>query len=147
VWFQRNNGQAEMHSCTMKDVALAFLITETKGNIKDYGFEMPPGVIVNPGQLGFGQYAFTSEAKRTEGLMKWGWKQMKDNMDPPAPKETPKDTPKETPKETPKDPTKDDVKLTPAPVAKPPVKAIPVAQPAPAPVAPVIELPAKPAPK
>lgn len=138
VWFQRNNGQAEMHACLMKDVALAFLITEAKGNLKDYGFEMPPGVMVTPGQLGFGQYAFTSDAKRTEGFMKWGWKQLKDNTDAPAPKDTPKESPKDAPKDTPKDDVK---QLPPTGVVKPapaPVKATPapaVDLPAPAPAA------------
>src|SRR5205085_67059 len=57
VWFGKPNGQAEMHSCLMKDVALAYLISQSGGNIKDYGFETPQGVIINPNQLGFGQYA------------------------------------------------------------------------------------------
>jgi len=98
VWFGRPNGQAEMHSCLMKDVALAFLITQSGGKIQDYGFETPPGVIINQAQLGFGQYAFTSDEKRTAGFMKWGWKQLKDGIDGPAPKETPKTAPKDDPK-------------------------------------------------
>jgi hypothetical protein len=88
VWFGRANGQAEMHSCLMKDVALAFLIVESGGKITDYGFETPPGVVVQPNQLGFGQYAFTAEDKRTYGFVKFGWKKLKDSMDAP-----PKDAP------------------------------------------------------
>lgn len=98
VWFGKPNGQAEMHSCLMKDVALAYLISQSGGNIKDYGFDTPQGVMVNPNQLGFGQYAFTSEEKRAQGFMKWGWKQLKDALDGPAPKESPQEAPKDGPK-------------------------------------------------
>jgi hypothetical protein len=98
VWFGKPNGQAEMHNCQMRDVALAFLISQSGGNIKDYGFETPQGVIVNPNQLGFGQYAFTSDEKRHAGFMKYGWKILKDGIDGPVPKETPKDGPKPQPK-------------------------------------------------
>jgi hypothetical protein len=102
VWFGRPNGQAEMHSCLMKDVALAYLISQSGGNIKDYGFETPPGVIVNQNQLGFGQYAFTSDEKRAQGFMKWGWKQLKDSIDAPTSQKTPKETPAEAPKPEPR---------------------------------------------
>src|SRR5439155_24537687 len=64
VWFGKPNGQADMHSCLMKDVALAYLITQSGGKLQDYGFEVPNGVVINPNQLGFGQYAFTSDEKR-----------------------------------------------------------------------------------
>jgi hypothetical protein len=131
VWFGKPNGQAEMHSCLMKDVALAYLISQSGGNIKDYGFETPNGVIVNPGQLGFGQYAFTTEEKRSTGFMKWGWKQLRESIDPPA-KDTPKQTPKDQPgtgKEVPKD---QPVQL---PVKPLPVK--PIVRPLPAPAPPV----------
>jgi hypothetical protein len=126
VWFNKPNGQAEMHTCFMKDVALAYLVTQSGGNIKDYHFETPQGVLVNPGQVGFGQYAFTTEAKRAAGFMKWGWKQVKDSIEPPAKKDAPKEAPKGGPQPTP------GVKPRPAP--------------APAPVAPapaVIVVPAK----
>ena len=92
VWFQQRggNGRPEMHSCLMKDVALAYLITQSGGSIKDYGFETPQGVNINPNQLGFGQYAFTTEAKRAAAFMKYGWKLLKDSTDAPAPKDAPK---------------------------------------------------------
>ena len=61
-------GQAEMHSCLLKDVALAYLIVHGGETIQSYGFETPPGVVINQSQLGFGQYAFTSEDKRTASL-------------------------------------------------------------------------------
>jgi hypothetical protein len=86
VWFGKPNGMAEMHSCLMKDVALAFLLTQTGQNIRDYGFEFPPGVIPNPNQLGYGNYAFTSEDKRTAAFVKFGWWQLKEGMKGPAPK-------------------------------------------------------------
>ncbi len=128
VWFGKPNGQAEMHSCLMKDVALAYLISQAGGNIKDYGFETPQGVIVNPNQLGFGQYAFTSDEKRATGFMKYGWKQLKDGIDGPAPKETPKETPKDGPKPEPKPGVKP---LPPAPVDLPAPAAPPVLLPTP----------------
>ncbi len=93
VWFQKGNGQ-DLHSCLMKDAALAFLISQTGGNIKDYGFETQQGVVINPKQLLIGQYAFTSDEKRATGFMKYGWKQLKDGIDPPAPKDAPKEVPK-----------------------------------------------------
>lgn len=96
VYFQRGN-QGEQHACLMKDVALAYLITQAGGNIKDYGFETPQGVVIQQGQLGFGQYAFTSDARRAAGFMKWGWKQVLDGIEPPAKKEMPKDGPKPGP--------------------------------------------------
>lgn len=99
VWFGRPNGQAEMHSCLMKDMALASLISLSGGKISEFGFETPQGQIINPGQPVFGQYAFTSDEKRATGFMKYGWKQMKDGIDPPkaAPKDAPKDDPKPAP--------------------------------------------------
>jgi hypothetical protein len=124
VWFGRPNGQPEMHNCLMKDVALAFLITQAGGNIKDYGFETPPGVIIQPGNLGYGQYAFTqtehyptnplkviwgfelpqtrvrsAEERRAAAFMKWGFQQMKTSTDGPAPKDGPKTSPR-TPRRT-----------------------------------------------
>lgn len=91
VWFGKPNGQAEMHSCLMKDVALAHLITAGGGNIKDYAFELPQGAAINPNQLGYGQYAFTSDVARNTGFMKYAWKQLKDGIDPkPDPKDAPK---------------------------------------------------------
>ncbi|MBN9121913.1 MAG: hypothetical protein J0I06_22690 [Planctomycetes bacterium] len=97
VWFNRPTGQAEMHSCLMKDVALAYLIVQGGGKLQDYGFETPQGAI-NTNQLGFGQYAFTSEEKRTAGFVKYGWKQLKDAVDPP--KEAPKEPKPEAPMPT-----------------------------------------------
>ena len=96
VWFQRgNNGQAEMHSCLMKDAALAYLISLSGGKITDFAFETPQGQFNNLGQPVFGQYAFTSDEWRATGFMKYGWKQLKDGLDPP--KEAPKDGPKPAP--------------------------------------------------
>lgn len=96
VWFNQPNGQAEMHSCLLKDVALAHLIVQGGGKLQDYGFESPQNGGFNPSLIG--QYAFKSEEKRATGFVKYGWKQLKDSADPP--KETPKDAPKD-PKPTP----------------------------------------------
>lgn len=98
VWFNRPNNQNEVHTCLMKDVILAYLITLDGGKITDYGFEVQQGAFVNQGQLGYGQYAFTSDAARHAGFMKYAWKQFKDGIDGPAPKEEPKSEPKPQPK-------------------------------------------------
>lgn len=99
VWFGRPNGQADMYSCLLKDVALAYLVTQSGGQLKDYGFETPQGVIIQPNQLGFGQYAFPTEAARSAGFVKYGWKQLKDSMDGPKPE--PKAEPKPAPPQPP----------------------------------------------
>ena len=106
VWLQLNgpNQPAVMHTCELRDVALAILITQSGQNMKDYGFTFPPGFNPSVGQIGFGQYAFTTEAARSAGFMKWGWSQLKTSIDGPVPKDGPKPDPKETPKpELPKD--------------------------------------------
>jgi hypothetical protein len=133
VWFQRGN-QGEQHPCLMKDVALAYFITQAGGNIKDYGFETQPGVIIQQAQVGFGQYAFTSEARRSAGFMKWGWKQVLDGIEPAAKKEAPK---QEQPKTGPR-PTPPGVRPRPVPLPVQPVPALPLK--------PAVILPAKPAP-
>jgi hypothetical protein len=143
VWFGKPNGQAEMHNCLMKDAALAFLISQTGGNIRDYGFETPNGVGFNPGQIGFGQYAFVSDEKRAAGFMKWGWKQLKDNIDGPLPKDGVKPDPQGT---DPKPPTSTDPKPVPELPIKPGIRPLPAPVPLPAvplPVAPAV-LPAAP---
>jgi hypothetical protein len=122
VWFGKPNGMAEMHSCLLKDVALAFLITQTGQNIRDYGFEFPPGVVPNPGQLGYGNYAFTTEEKRAAAFVKFGFWQLKEGLKEPGAKG--KEPSKEPGKEPAKDPVKQppvrDLPLPPAPAAPPP---------------------------
>jgi hypothetical protein len=135
VWFGRANGQNELHSCLLKDVALAYQITIAGGNIKDYGFETQNNIQIPAGQLGFGQYAFTTEEKRTVAFMRWGWKLLKDGVDAPPAKDAPKSDAKGAAKPEPKDEPKADAPAGPAPRPKP---VAPV--PAPAPAA----LPAKP---
>ncbi len=93
------NGQQGPHNCLMKDVALAHLILQSGGNIKDYGYETQQGIVINANQFPFGHYAFPSDEKRAAAFMKFGWKQLKDSID--GPKESPKETSKETPKNTP----------------------------------------------
>ena len=93
------NGQQGPHICLMKDVALAQLIVQAGGNLKDYGYEVQPGAVVNTTQFYFGQYAFPSDEKRAAAFMKFGWTQLKDAID--GPKEAPKGTSKETPKDAP----------------------------------------------
>lgn len=98
VWFNLPNGQNEIHTCLMKDVALAYLITLNGGKIQDYGFEAQQGAVINQNNLGYGQYAFKSEVARNTGFMKFAWKQFKDGIDP-----KPKDEPKPEAKPEPKD--------------------------------------------
>lgn len=81
AWFQRNqNGAPEMHAVTVRDVAFAFLITQSGLSMKDYGFETPPMQNFNLTPNLFGQYAFTSEEKRQAAFVKFGWYQMKDSI-------------------------------------------------------------------
>ncbi len=142
VWFGKPNGQAEMHNCLMKDAALASLISLSGGNIRDYYFDTPNNVGFNPGgPVGIGQYAFVTDDKRAAGFMKWGWKQLKDNIDGPLPKDGVKPEPKGTePKPNPM-PTPD---LPIKPGIKPGIRPLPAPVPvAPLPVAPAV-LPAAP---
>ncbi len=125
VWFGKPNGQAEMHNCTMKDVALAFLISQSGGNIRDYGFETQPGVVINPNQLGYGQYAFTSETKRAAGYMKFGWKQLKDQLNGPS-TDKPADPPKEEPNPGGRPGRRPGVRPLPAPVPPVQIQPLPV---------------------
>ena len=86
VWFQRNlnGGVADTHTVTLRDVAFAFLITQAGQNMKDYGFETQPHQNFTPTPAGFGQYAFTSEEKRSAAFVKFGWYQLKENLKRPA---------------------------------------------------------------
>ena len=47
VWFGRPNGQAEMHSCLMKDAALAYLISQSGGNIRPRRSQMFGRLVTN----------------------------------------------------------------------------------------------------
>ncbi|MCS6863709.1 MAG: hypothetical protein RMJ56_01770 [Gemmataceae bacterium] len=118
VWFGKPDGQAEMHNCTMKDVALAFLISQSGGNIRDYGFETQPGAVIHPNQLGYGQYAFTSETKRAAGYMKFGWKQLKDQLEGPS-------------TDKPANPPKDETNPSNRPGRRPDIRPVPGIRPAP----------------
>ncbi|MCI0703610.1 MAG: hypothetical protein L0241_21220 [Planctomycetia bacterium] len=118
VWFQKPNGMAETHTSTLKDVALAFLLNQGGQDLRSYGYEFPPGFVPNPNQLGYGNYAFTSEEKRTAAFVKYGFWQMKESMKEPVPKG------KEPAKEPVKEPAKDPVKR-PGPDLPPPPPALP----------------------
>lgn len=102
VWFNLPNGQNETHTCLMKDVALVHLIALNGGKIQDYGFEIQQGAVINKDTVGYGQYAFKSEVARNTGFMKFAWKQLKDGIDGPQPKDEPKPAPK--PKDGPRSP-------------------------------------------
>ena len=57
--------------CQLRDHALAILVIQTGQNLRDYGYEFPPGIGANPNQIGFPNYAFTSEEKREAAIKKW----------------------------------------------------------------------------
>lgn len=99
-WQKPGQPNGQQYSIQLRDAALAFLLHQEKLNIRDFGFETQPGFNPPPGQpLYFGQYAFTTDEQRAFGLVKWGWKLMKDSMSPPAKTDEPKkDAPKDEPK-------------------------------------------------
>ncbi len=127
VWIQRGN-MGQQYACLMKDVALAYFITRSGGNIRDYGFETQPGAVIQTAQIGFAQYAFSTEARRAAGFMKWGWKQVLDTIEPAAKTVKPKDSPMNKP--------------TPRPGGIRPRPAPPIV----VPIQPAVILPANPAP-
>jgi hypothetical protein len=95
-WQKPGQPQGQQYSIQLRDAALAFLLHQEKLNLRDFGFETQPGFNPPPNQpLYFGQYAFTTDEQRTFGLVKWGWKLMKDSISPPAKTDEPKkDEPK-----------------------------------------------------
>jgi hypothetical protein len=136
VWFGKPNGMAEMHNCMMKDVALAYLLTQSGQAMRDYGFETQQGGFV-PQPASFGQYAFTTEEKRNAAFVKYGFWQMKQALKDPNSKDTP--PPQGTdPKPQPNPPggIKPGIRPLPAPV--PPV-ALPAQPPVALPLVPAVE--------
>jgi hypothetical protein len=76
-------GGANQVPCLLRDVALAMLVTQTKQDLKAYGFEFPPGVNINPANIGYGSYAFTSDEKREAGFKKWAaWEAAQKQAEP-----------------------------------------------------------------
>lgn len=81
VWFGNNNPNQPpaQHQCLLRDVALAYLLILTDQKLRDYGFAFPPGF--NPEamgrNLGYGNYAFTSDEARTRALVKFGFWQLR----------------------------------------------------------------------
>jgi hypothetical protein len=142
-WQKPGQPNGQQYGIQLRDAALAFLVHQEKLNIRDFGFETTPGFVQPPNQpLYFGQYAFTSDERRAFGLVKWGWKLMKDSISPPAKTDEPK-------KDEPKKPNpegEDSTKPLPGGGAKPvrpgirplpaPAVDLPGAQPLPAPVVP-----------
>jgi|GEM_PF-904282 len=155
-WQKPGQPQGQMYSIQLRDAALAFLLHQEKLNIRDFGFETQPGFNPPPGQpLYFGQYAFTTDEQRGFGLVKWGWKLMKDSMSPSA-KDAPKPDDKKDEKPKPEGdsdakptggvkPVRPGVRPLPAPVkpvalpAPAPANDLPGAQPLPAPAKPDVE--------
>jgi len=77
VWFGQNGNQPVQHQCLLKDVALAYIVTLNGHNMLDFGFKFPPGVIMQPNQIGYGNFAFESDDARRRGMTKWGFMQFK----------------------------------------------------------------------
>jgi hypothetical protein len=93
------NQQPIQHQCLVRDVALAYLITLTGQRMQDYGFTIQPGIVLNQQNIGYGNYAFTSDEKRAAAMVKFGFWQLKGSPSPnkPAPNEQPQPQPNEGP--------------------------------------------------
>jgi len=83
VWFG-NGGPGQQHSCLMRDVALAFLITQTDQQMKDYYFTFAPGNPAHNSPGSYGSYAFTSDESRNAGMVKFGFWQLKQSFKEPV---------------------------------------------------------------
>ena len=64
-------GQPIQASCQLRDVALAMLLVQDGQDLRTYGYEFPPGASVNNQNLGYGNYAFTSDEKRDAAMKKF----------------------------------------------------------------------------
>jgi hypothetical protein len=95
VWLNNGIGPrgqpGQPHSCLLRDVALAFLITLTGQEMKDYGYSFPQGFSQNLQQLGFANYAFSTDEARAAAMVKFGFWQLKQQFrDPDAKPPEPK---------------------------------------------------------
>ena len=77
VWFGQNGNQPIQHQCLLRDVALAYIVTLNGHNMADFGFKYPPGVVPQPNQIGYGNFAFESDDARRFAMTKWGFMQLK----------------------------------------------------------------------
>ncbi len=64
-------GQPIQVPCQLRDVALAMLIAQDGQDLRGYGYDFPPGATVNNQNIGFGNYAFTSDEKRDAAMKKY----------------------------------------------------------------------------
>jgi hypothetical protein len=128
VWFQmpnQPNQPPQMHQCLVRDVALAHLIILTGQKMPDYGYSFPPNSNPGAGQpAAYGNYAFTTDEARSAALVKFGFWQLRRQINPEAKEAEPK---KDTPPQPPQ----------PQPGIKPGIRPVPPAIPAPTPPAPV----------
>jgi hypothetical protein len=77
VWFGQNGNQPVQHQCLLKDVALAYIVTLHGHNMTDFGFKFPPGVVPQPNQIGYGNFAFENEEARKIAMVRWGFLRLK----------------------------------------------------------------------
>lgn len=77
VWFGQNGNQAIQHQCLLKDVAFAYIVTLHGHAMSDFGFKYPPGAVVQPNQIGYGNFAFESDEARRKAMVKWGFMRFK----------------------------------------------------------------------
>src|SRR5262249_13519696 len=80
VWLGDNGpARGNQGACQLRDYALALLIVQNGQNLRDYGYEFPPGTGPNPNQIGYPNYVFTSDEKREAAIQKWReWEQVKE---------------------------------------------------------------------
>jgi len=98
VWFGQNGNQQIQHQCLLKDVALAYILTLNGHKMTDFGFKFPPGVIPQPNQIGYGNFAFENDDARRLAMTKWGFMQLKYGPTGSAPKKDEAAPKKEGPK-------------------------------------------------
>ena len=80
VWFGNNGGAGPMRAwCQLRDYALGILLLQAGQNLRDYGYDYPPGGGVPAGQVSYPNYAFvdddtrTADQKREAAIQRWRW--------------------------------------------------------------------------
>lgn len=77
VWFGNNVGGPMRATCQLRDYALGLLVHQAGQNLRDYGFDFPPGNGVSANQIPYANFAFldddtrTADQKRDAAIAKW----------------------------------------------------------------------------
>lgn len=78
VWFGNVNGLGQVRAwCQLRDYALGLLLVQAGQNLRDYGYDFPPGTGPSPNQVGYPNYAFidddqrSGDQKREAAIAKW----------------------------------------------------------------------------